>query len=71
MSIQISPQHKIIVMEILKKHDIEVFVFGSRAKHTARPLSDLDLCVRRDYAKSTLRDLKRTLKTAISHSRWT
>ena len=45
--IDIRPEHWEIVSTILKKHvpNDEVWVFGSRAKWTARPYSDLDLCI--------------------------
>lgn len=43
----ICPEHLQIVQEILQKHvpDHAVWAFGSRVKWTARPYSDLDLCV--------------------------
>jgi type I restriction enzyme S subunit len=45
--IDIRPEHWAIVRAILQKHvpDREVWAFGSRAKGTARPYSDLDLAV--------------------------
>lgn len=46
-NIEICSNHWIIVQAILKKHipQFEVWAFGSRAKHTAKPFSDLDLAV--------------------------
>lgn len=46
-SIDIRPDHWEIVRGILKKHvpQHEVWAFGSRAKWTAKPYSDLDLAV--------------------------
>ncbi|NNM58938.1 MAG: nucleotidyltransferase domain-containing protein [Legionellales bacterium] len=45
--IDIHPNDWVIVLDILKKHvpDYEVWAFGSRAKWTAKPYSDLDLCI--------------------------
>lgn len=56
-SIQIESQHEKIVAEILDRHKIEVYVFGSRAKGTARTLSDLDLCVKQKCDKRRIRKL--------------
>ena len=45
--IDVTPEQWVIVADILRKnvphHD--VWAFGSRAKHTAKPFSDLDLAV--------------------------
>lgn len=57
-SIQLEPKHFTIVKEILKKYEINVYVFGSRAKNSAKPLSDLDLCLKENYDKSTVRKLQ-------------
>jgi predicted nucleotidyltransferase len=57
-SIQLEPKHLTIVEEILKKYEINVFVFGSRAKNSAKPLSDLDLCLKNNYDKSTIRKIQ-------------
>ena len=45
--IDIRPDHWEIIHNILQKHvpQYEVWAFGSRAKWTARPYSDLDLAV--------------------------
>ena len=45
--IDISPAHWQIVRDILRRHvpGHEVWAFGSRAKHTAKRYSDLDLAV--------------------------
>lgn len=47
MSLDIRPDHLQMVQSILKKHlpQYEVWVFGSRARWTAKDHSDLDLCV--------------------------
>lgn len=46
-SIDISPEHHKLVIDILGKYipDREVVVFGSRVKGTTKKSSDLDLCV--------------------------
>ncbi|MBM3886907.1 nucleotidyltransferase domain-containing protein [Candidatus Dependentiae bacterium] len=41
---KIDPKHYSIVQAILASYPYTFYVFGSRAKDTARPLSDLDLC---------------------------
>lgn len=43
---------------ILKKYEVKAYVFGSRARNTAQLLSDLDLCLKDDYDKSTIRKLQ-------------
>jgi len=47
--IEITPEHLDIVIKILDKHlnleDVDVYVFGSRAKLTAKRCSDLDLAL--------------------------
>lgn len=46
-TIDIRPDHWAIVRDILHKHvsQYQVWAFGSRAKGTAKPYSDLDLAV--------------------------
>jgi len=46
-AIDIKPDEWDIVINILQKYvpTYEVWVFGSRAKGTAKPYSDLDLCI--------------------------
>lgn len=57
-TIQLEPRHLVIVKDILKTFEVIAYVFGSRAKNTAKPLSDLDLCVKDNYDKSTIRKLQ-------------
>lgn len=50
--LDIRPQDLTIVTNILNKHlpaNTTVWVFGSRAKGTARPFSDLDLAIDIDH----------------------
>lgn len=56
--IDLSPKHLELVKNILGKFKITAYVFGSRAKSSAKKLSDLDLCLKGDYDKSTIRKLK-------------
>jgi predicted nucleotidyltransferase len=42
--IYMDKRHLEIVKNILKKYPYTFYAFGSRAKGTQRPLSDLDLC---------------------------
>ena len=46
-AIDIRPEHWVIVREILRRQvpDCEVWAFGSRARKTSKPYSDLDLAV--------------------------
>lgn len=56
--IQLEPKHSVIVNDILNKCEITAYVFGSRAKNKAKALSDLDLCLKDNYNKSTVRKLQ-------------
>ena len=44
--IQLLDKHQRIVMDILSEYPYHFYVFGSRAKGTAKPFSDLDLAVK-------------------------
>jgi type I restriction enzyme S subunit len=46
-AIEIAPAHWAMVRDILQAHvpGLEVWAFGSRARHCAKPYSDLDLVV--------------------------
>ena len=48
--IQLSEEHRAIVAQILAAFPYQFYVFGSRAKNTAKSLSDLDLCIKNDEA---------------------
>lgn len=43
---QLSEPQYAIVKKILAPHPYNFYVFGSRTKNKARPLSDLDLCIK-------------------------
>ncbi|MES2935369.1 MAG: nucleotidyltransferase domain-containing protein [Pseudomonadota bacterium] len=61
--IAITPEQWMIVSAILQKHvpDKEVWAFGSRATHTAKPHSDLDLAIISDIGLSL------SLLAAVEH----
>ncbi len=58
MSLQIEPRHLQIVLDILGPHAAHTSVFGSRAKGTARTLSDLDLVLRISIAPTDIAKLR-------------
>ncbi|MBL7689428.1 MAG: nucleotidyltransferase domain-containing protein [Bdellovibrionaceae bacterium] len=58
MSLQIEPRHLKIVLDILGPHAAHTAVFGSRAKGTARTLSDLDLVMRISIAPTDIAKLR-------------
>ncbi len=58
MSLQIEARHHKIVLEILGPLASQTVVFGSRAKHNAKPLSDLDLAIKAPIEQQELARLK-------------
>lgn len=58
-NLQIEEAHLKLICEILKPYPFKFYVFGSRAKRTAKKLSDLDLCIKEDIPKATLRSIQR------------
>jgi predicted nucleotidyltransferase len=46
--LQLSEQHHMTIAKILSSYPYRFYVFGSRVKGKARPLSDLDLCIKSD-----------------------
>ena len=42
--LQLENRHQTIIQQILSKYPYNFYAYGSRAKGTARQLSDLDLC---------------------------
>ena len=46
--LQLETRHQKIVQQILAKYPYRFYVYGSRAKGTARKYSDLDLCYQED-----------------------
>lgn len=57
-AIQLEPKHFIIVNKILKELNVLVYEFGSWAKNCAKPISDLDLCLKDNLDKSTVGKLQ-------------
>ena len=66
--IDIRPDHWIIVRDILRKHvpQYTVWAFGSRARRTAKPFSDLDLAILTDQPLPL--DVSATLAEDFSES---
>lgn len=55
---KITADHYKLVQDILSKYPYEFFVFGSRAKRTARSSSDLDLCYMDNIPASVLNNIQ-------------
>ncbi len=66
--LDIHPEHWAIVRHVLQKHvpGYEVWAFGSRAKWTAKPYSDLDLVIISDRALPL--DVRAALRNDFSES---
>jgi type I restriction enzyme S subunit len=66
--LDIHPGHWVMVRRILQKHvpGYEVWAFGSRAKWTAKPYSDLDLVIISDRALPL--DVRAALRDDFSES---
>ena len=60
--IQIEPQDYQILQKILNKYPYRFYVYGSRAKGTARKFSDLDLCYQDDIPDETVFQIKEELE---------
>ncbi|HEV2614209.1 MAG TPA: nucleotidyltransferase domain-containing protein [Gammaproteobacteria bacterium] len=52
--IQLEREHYTIVGEILAKYPYQFYVYGSRSKGAAKPLSDLDLCCKENIPLNIL-----------------
>lgn len=55
---QLEERHYEIVKAIVSKLGVPVFVFGSRAKGTARTLSDLDLAIKYSVTPQLVREAR-------------
>lgn len=66
--IDVGPEHWAIVRDILKTHvpQYTVWAFGLRAKHRAKPYSDLDLAIITEQALAP--DISAALAEAFSES---
>jgi predicted nucleotidyltransferase len=53
--VDLQPRHAETVKEILNELKLTTYAFGSRAKGTAKPRSDLDLCLKEPIEKSKIR----------------
>jgi predicted nucleotidyltransferase len=58
MKLQIEDKHLQIIKSILNDHQVDAYVFGSRAKMQAKKFSDLDLCLMDQYDKTTIRKVQ-------------
>ncbi|HEX3146746.1 MAG TPA: nucleotidyltransferase domain-containing protein [Gemmataceae bacterium] len=67
-SIDLQPDHLALVRQILWRYapGLEVRAFGSRVTGTAKPMSDLDLCIM--DAERLSSDAMDTLRAALSES---
>lgn len=50
-------RHQLIIHDIIKKYPHQFYVFGSRAKNTHKPYSDLDLCFKENIPEKDLANL--------------
>ncbi len=55
--IQLEEKHRKIVNEIVKQFPYQFYVFGSRAKGSARQFSDLDVCIKDEINQHDLSKL--------------
>jgi len=60
--LQLEKKHQQIVQQILNKYPYRFHVYGSRAKGTARKLSDLDLCYQQNIPESTVFQIEEEFK---------
>lgn len=56
--IQVSPEEWQIIQSSLKKYPYKFYAFGSRAQHTARPFSDLDLFTQDDISGHIMTEIR-------------
>ena len=61
-SIQICSNHLDIITSIFKPYNLDVYVFGSRAKENARKFSDIDLLIKSEISDSALAEIKNKLE---------
>ena len=60
--IQLEPQHKKLIKEILTCYNVKAYVYGSRTRGTARTTSDLDLVIKTPLEKRLLRKIRAELE---------
>jgi len=58
MSLQLEEKHWNIIQQILSKYPYKFYIYGSRAKGTARKFSDLDLCYQEEVPLSVISRLR-------------
>jgi len=62
--VQLELKHQTIINNILSTYPYTFYVFGSRAKHTAKPLSDLDLCYKESIPLHVITVIREQLEEA-------
>lgn len=60
--IQVEKRHLKIIQNILKKYSYGFYVYGSRAKKTARKFSDLDLCYKKNIPPHVVVEIEGTFE---------
>ena len=58
MNLQLEEKHWNIIQQILSKYPYKFYIYGSRAKGTARKYSDLDLCYQEEVPLSIISRLR-------------
>ncbi|MFZ4402776.1 MAG: nucleotidyltransferase family protein [Pseudobdellovibrionaceae bacterium] len=60
--IQLEDRHLIQLKKILSRYPFVFYIFGSRAKGTAKPLSDIDLLTKHKITKLQMSSLREELE---------
>lgn len=63
-NLQIKEEDLNLLKNILAEYPYQFYVYGSRAKGTAREFSDLDLCYQEDIPWEEISDLREKLATS-------
>jgi len=60
--LQLAEKHKKIIQQILSKYPYKFYAYGSRAKGTARKLSDLDICYQENISDAVAFQIEEEFK---------
>ena len=60
--LQLAEKHKKILQQILSKYPYKFYAYGSRAKGTARKLSDLDICYQENISDAVAFQIEEEFK---------
>jgi predicted nucleotidyltransferase len=60
--LQLAEKHKKIIQQILTKYPYKFYAYGSRAKGTARKLSDLDICYQENISDAVAFQIEEEFK---------